>query len=321
MNYIIRQTEPGEVRAALDLALRVFMEYEAPLYGKEALEKFINDCILSKQYAGNYISGRHLILGAFAGDKIVGMMSERGDGHISMAFVDKAYHRQGIATSMMEKMTVELKLRGYNTITLNSSPYGLPFYRHFGFTDTGPEQKKDGFIFTPMSYTPGELWDIYDKNRIKTGRIVERGRTMKQDEYHIVVHVWIRNSRNEYLISKRTPNKTFPLLWECTGGSALTGEDSYTAAIREAKEELGVDLSECEGRLLFSFLRQNHNFPDFCDVWLFHTDVAADTVVLQEGETCGAMWADREKINSMIDSGLFIGRKMFFYLDELFATE
>lgn len=32
-----------------------------------------------------------------------------------------------------------------------------------------------------------ELWDIYDKNRIKTGRTIERGQPMTENEYHIVV--------------------------------------------------------------------------------------------------------------------------------------
>ena len=35
-----------------------------------------------------------------------------------------------------------------------------------------------------------EFWDIYDKNRKPTGRTVERGKPMRQDEYHIVVNVW-----------------------------------------------------------------------------------------------------------------------------------
>ena len=87
-----------------------------------------------------------------------------------------------------------------------------------------------------------ELWDIYDINRKPTGRTVERGKPMKSGEYHIVVNVWIRNSKGEWLISKRTPNKHFPLLWEPTGGSAVSGESSFDAAIRETREELGVEL-------------------------------------------------------------------------------
>lgn len=57
-----------------------------------------------------------------------------------------------------------------------------------------------------------ELWDIYDKNRRPTGRTVERGKPMRQDEYHIVVNVWIINSKGQWLISRRTPNKHLPLL-------------------------------------------------------------------------------------------------------------
>ena len=88
-----------------------------------------------------------------------------------------------------------------------------------------------------------ELWDILDEDGNKTGELVARGRPMKQDEYHLVVHVWIRNSKGQFLISKRTPNKTFPNMWETTGGSAIKGEDSLSAALREVREEIGINLS------------------------------------------------------------------------------
>ncbi|MBR2256157.1 MAG: GNAT family N-acetyltransferase, partial [Blautia sp.] len=35
-------------------------------------------------------------------------------------------------------------------ITLNSSPYGLPFYKALGFKETGSEQTVNGICFTPM---------------------------------------------------------------------------------------------------------------------------------------------------------------------------
>lgn len=31
-------------------------------------------------------------------------------------------------------------------------------------------------------------------------------------------------------------------MWECVGGSVIKGEDSLQGALREAKEEVGVDL-------------------------------------------------------------------------------
>jgi isopentenyldiphosphate isomerase len=52
-----------------------------------------------------------------------------------------------------------------------------------------------------------ELWDILDENGNKTGSTIERGQPIRQDEYYLIVHKWIKNSNGEYLITKRAPNK------------------------------------------------------------------------------------------------------------------
>lgn len=145
MTYTIRKATADDICLALDLALRVFMKFEAPDYEIGAVDKFKADCIENIDYINNYRTEKHLMLIAFDGDKIIGVINERGNGHISMVFVDDAYHRQGIAIAMMEQMVCELKLRGYDKITINSSPYGLPFYLHFGFVPTDIGQRKDGF--------------------------------------------------------------------------------------------------------------------------------------------------------------------------------
>jgi len=161
-----------------------------------------------------------------------------------------------------------------------------------------------------------ELWDILDENGNKTGRTVERGKPMRQDEYHLVVHVWIQNSHGEFLITKRTPNKTFPNMWETTGGSAVAGESSFEAALREVKEEIGIDLSPTNGTFLFRIKRQHHDFPDFVDVWLFKENVDLSNVIYQPEEVCGAMWATPSQILSMIKEGKFVNT--FRYLEDLF---
>jgi predicted GNAT family N-acyltransferase len=38
------------------------------------------------------------------------------------------------------------------TITVNSSPYGVPFYHALGFEDSDKEQTVNGIRFTPMKY-------------------------------------------------------------------------------------------------------------------------------------------------------------------------
>ena len=163
-----------------------------------------------------------------------------------------------------------------------------------------------------------ELWDVLDKDGNKTGRVCERGKPPQNGDYHLVVHVWILNSKGEFLISKRTPNKSFPNMWECTGGSAVTGDDSLTTALKEVREELGVILDAKNGQLFRRFRRTVHGFGDFADVWIFRQDVDISKIVFQPGETCDAMWANEEKIKQMILEGAFIGPEIFTYLDELF---
>lgn len=156
-----------------------------------------------------------------------------------------------------------------------------------------------------------ELWDIYDENRNPTGRTHRRGDPMPQGDYHLVIHVWLRNTKGEYLLTKRTPNKGFPNLWECTGGSALAGDTSLSAAVREMREETGLEISPENGTCILHLKRDDN----FTDVWLFQQEFDVKRVVFQENETCGAMLAEKDTILHMKEAGTLVP---FWYLDEFF---
>lgn len=155
-----------------------------------------------------------------------------------------------------------------------------------------------------------ELWDVYDENRNLTGRLQRRGDMLEDGVYHLVVHVWTRNSKGEFLLTRRSPNKGFPHMWEATGGSALAGDDSLTAAVREVREETGLTLDPTAGRCVITYRRENY----FCDVWLFHHEFDLNQVILLEGETCDKMRADAEQIRQMYRDGILVP---YCYLDEL----
>ncbi len=58
----------------------------------------------------------------------------------------------------------------------------------------------------------------------------------------IIVHVLIKNG-DKYLVIKRSPNETtYPNYWDIPGGLAEVGELPKNAAIREVKEEVGLDI-------------------------------------------------------------------------------
>ncbi|MCI5877798.1 MAG: NUDIX domain-containing protein [Lachnospiraceae bacterium] len=91
-----------------------------------------------------------------------------------------------------------------------------------------------------------ELWDVYTKERKKTGKNCIRGEqgNLLEDEFHLWIMVWIKNPKTgKYLVSQRAADKdTDPLKWETVAGHAVSGETSLDAALREVYEEVGITL-------------------------------------------------------------------------------
>ncbi len=149
-----------------------------------------------------------------------------------------------------------------------------------------------------------ELWDIYDQDRIKTGRTIERGNVFTKGEYHLVIHVCIFNSEGKMLIQQRQPWKHgWPGMWDITvGGSALAGENSQAAAQREVSEEIGVQLDLSGQRPHFTF-----NFErGFDDYYFVKRDLDLQNLSLQYEEVQAVKWAGKEEIFHLLDDGEFI---------------
>lgn len=157
-----------------------------------------------------------------------------------------------------------------------------------------------------------ELWDLYTRNREKTGETHIRGEKLPPERYHLVVHVWIRNSKGQYLISQRAASRpTFPLMWECVGGSVTAGEDSLTGALRESEEEVGVRLDPSQGRLISSTVREH--FQDIKDDWLFLYDGEADLRSATTDEVAQIRWMTVQEIRAMLDTGKLVHTLAYFF--------
>ena len=163
--------------------------------------------------------------------------------------------------------------------------------------------------------TENELWDIYTKDRVKTGRLHRRGERMQDGEYHMVIHVCIFNSRNELLIQQRQPfKKGWSNMWDITvGGSALQGESSSQAAEREVFEEIGLKLDLSDVRPDFTI-----NFEDgFDDYYLLEQEVDLEGLRLQEEEVQAVRWASKEEVMQLQEQGTMIP---YWFLDRLFEV-
>jgi GNAT superfamily N-acetyltransferase len=175
-DFTYKKAEAEDILPALELARRVLTDESiyACVPGPTEAEKYTSGCRMNPDKAiGSYSSGERLMLLALDGGSIAGLISECGDGRISLLVVDGKYRRRGVATALMKRMVCELKLRGFDKIALNAPENTLPFFARFGFIQAADKHEKDGFFAIPMDYGPNEIWDVYDINRNKTGRYAD----------------------------------------------------------------------------------------------------------------------------------------------------
>ena len=88
---------------------------------------------------------------ALDGERIVGAASVRNRNHLSLLFVDEAYHRRGIGRELMERFCMYLQNEmGESCMTLRAAPYAVEFYRRIGFAAVSPEEEVGGIRVTSM---------------------------------------------------------------------------------------------------------------------------------------------------------------------------
>ena len=165
-----------------------------------------------------------------------------------------------------------------------------------------------------------EYLDIVDDNNRITGKIAKRSYIHQNGIWHREVACWIMNKEGKFLVQKRTKSrKRFPNMWSLTAGAVDTGETSVEGAIREAKEEIGINIEKEEFELILS-IKRKHNF---LDIWLVRKDIDLKDIVMQEEEVQEVKWVTKEELEEMIKNDEVAGTvtlyyKMFFDILEKF---
>lgn len=155
-----------------------------------------------------------------------------------------------------------------------------------------------------------EYWDIYDKDKKRTGRTMKRNDwCLQEGEYHLTVLGVVVRPDGRFLITKRVMTKSWaPGWWEVSGGGVMAGEESRDAVIREVREETGLDVSGCGDGYLFTYHRENPGEGDnyFVDVYRFELDFEESDVQIQEKEAAGFQLATVEEIKELAQQGIFL---------------
>ena len=168
-----------------------------------------------------------------------------------------------------------------------------------------------------------EIFDLYDKDfNILENKMV-RGTSNSTGEYHLVTHIWFKNSEGKYIIQQR--NKTtdrIPYQWAATGGAAVSGDSSIHTAIKETHEELGIELKKEQFSLLERYFCEDGIANFITDLYIVKEDILLKDLKLDKVEVRDVAYKTMPEIKEMIKNNQFwnyeriLSRKGYFDLLE-----
>lgn len=113
----------------------------------------------------------------------------------------------------------------------------------------------------------------------------------------LIVHTIISNERGEVLILQRSKkNDVLPEYWDIPGGTLKDGEDPAEGAIRETKEETGLDISNL--KLFFQKSNVDTSKNKQFVTLVFHTKSSSANVVVSPEEHDAYAWILPSKIST-----------------------
>lgn len=165
-----------------------------------------------------------------------------------------------------------------------------------------------------------EIWDAYDKEGNKLGFEQFRDEPIPEGVYHIVVEIYAVTENNEVLITQRHQNKQWALKWEVTGGSILKGETPKQGAIRELREETGIEVTDSDLNFVYSYIYKN--VPSIYKCFVVFINKEKIKIQLQEGETIDYRYLPYNEFKKFIITDDYVDwiRERFCAHEKIFDT-
>jgi len=136
-----------------------------------------------------------------------------------------------------------------------------------------------------------EYIDIVTEHGKETGKKALKSEIHSKGYYHNTAHVWLYTANGEILLAQRSATKVIcPSLWDVSvAGHVDAGEFIIQAAIREVKEEIGLELhtNDLEKIGVFKCLQSYNNAiidNEFHHTYIGELRVPLNKLKLQKGE-------------------------------------
>ena len=157
---------------------------------------------------------------------------------------------------------------------------------------------------------PSEPIDVYDADRRLTGLVIDRrSQRLGQGQYMLYAIVMVCDLQGRMLITRRALDKTWAAgWWEVPGGGVCAGETTREAAIREAGEEVGLDLTRGTLELLWSYRNDDPGYADnyFADIYRATLDFSVADVRLREREATEFALVSWDEVRELAQQGCFL---------------
>lgn len=111
---------------------------------------------------------------------------------------------------------------------------------------------------------------------------------MEKEKFLSSVYMIIRNEKNDILLQRRQGTKLWPGFLALPAGHIDQGENAYDALVREAKEELGIELSLNDIIDTFVVNRRNKSLLPYYDVY-FEVSKYKGDIKINEPEKCSEL--------------------------------
>ena len=167
-----------------------------------------------------------------------------------------------------------------------------------------------------------ELVGIVDKNGNPTGVALDKKEAREKNLIYKVIVVFVINDMKQVLFQKRSANLRYmPNRWALCAGHVRASESLEDAAIREAKEEMGINILKEELKS-FGEVENNIGESDSHLTYFFYvkTNKKENEFVLQPKEVSEVKWFDIDEIIDMIinkDDRIFYTEKRIKLFEEL----
>ena len=167
-----------------------------------------------------------------------------------------------------------------------------------------------------------EYIDIFDENNEPTGKVKEKNQAHEDGDFHRTAHVWIINDKNELLLQKRSASKkSHPNCWDISGaGHIRAGESVIDGAIRELKEELGVEAKEKDLQYIATIKNtKNPKNMEFQYVYLLRCNKKIEDYIFEDEEVSEVKYVYYKELEKMVEErveGLLIHQEEYNKLFE-----